>query len=96
MLRENYLRLPAKGRGGSTWPPPPPAQARTDNGTARQERGLKHRAAHETRTIPIRRAPGAQGWPTDRADPASAYAAPGRGSWLARARSRPMRNYLVC
>jgi hypothetical protein len=53
MLRENDLHLPTKGRGGSTWPPPPPAQARTDHGTARQERGLKHRAAHETRTIPI-------------------------------------------
>ncbi len=25
----------------------------TDHGTARQERGLKHRAEHETRTIPI-------------------------------------------
>jgi hypothetical protein len=25
----------------------------TDHGTARQERGLKHRAAHETRTIPL-------------------------------------------
>ena len=54
MLRESDLRLP-KGRGrivlaasasraGTAW---------TDHGTARQERGLKHRAAHETRTIPI-------------------------------------------
>ena len=25
----------------------------TDDGTARQQRGLKHRAQHETRTIPI-------------------------------------------
>ena len=24
-----------------------------DHGTTRQERGLKHRAAHETRTIPV-------------------------------------------
>ena len=31
-------------RAGTAW---------TDHGTARQERGLKHRAAHETRTIPI-------------------------------------------
>jgi integrase len=55
MLRESDLRLPAKGwgridlaasasRAGTAW---------TDHGTARQERGLKHRAAHETRTIPI-------------------------------------------
>ena len=56
MLRETDLRLPAKGwgrivlaasasRAGRSW---------TDHGTARQERGLKHRAAHETRTIPNR------------------------------------------
>jgi integrase len=55
MLREADLYLPAKGwgrivlaasasRAGRSW---------TDHGTARQERGLKHRAAHETRTIPI-------------------------------------------
>ncbi len=55
MLRETDLYLPAKGwgrivlaasasRAGRSW---------TDHGTARQERGLKHRAAHETRTIPI-------------------------------------------
>jgi hypothetical protein len=31
-------------RAGTAW---------TDHGTARHERGLKHRAAHETRTIPI-------------------------------------------
>ena len=31
-------------RAGTAW---------TDHGTARQERGLKHRATHETRTIPI-------------------------------------------
>jgi hypothetical protein len=30
-------------------------RAWTDEGTARQERGLKHRAANETRTIPIPR-----------------------------------------
>jgi len=41
--------------GGSSWRPLPPARgtAWTDHGTARQERGLKHRAAHETRTIPV-------------------------------------------
>ena len=31
-------------RAGTGW---------TDRGTARQERGLKHRADHETRTIPV-------------------------------------------
>jgi integrase len=55
MLSESDLHLSAKGwgrivlaasasRAGTAW---------TDHGTARQERGLKHRAAHETRTIPI-------------------------------------------
>jgi integrase len=54
MLRETDLHLPAKGwgidltasasRAGRGW---------TDHGTARQERGLKHRAAHETHAIPI-------------------------------------------
>jgi integrase len=55
MLRESDLYLPAKGwgrivlaasasRAGRSW---------TDHGTARQERGLKHRADNETRTIPI-------------------------------------------
>jgi hypothetical protein len=55
MLRETGLHLPAKGggriglavfasRAGRSW---------TDDGTARQERGLTQRAAHETRTIPI-------------------------------------------
>jgi integrase len=55
MLRDTDLHLPPKGwgridlaasasRAGRAW---------TDHGTARQERGLKHRAARETRTIPI-------------------------------------------
>ncbi|MDQ2812907.1 MAG: tyrosine-type recombinase/integrase [Actinomycetota bacterium] len=55
MLRRSDLHLPRQGwgrivlaasasRAGTAW---------TDHGTARQERGLKHRAAHETRTIPI-------------------------------------------
>jgi integrase len=55
MLREADLHLPAKGwgridltasasRAGTAW---------TDHGTARQERGWKHRADNETRTIPI-------------------------------------------
>jgi len=55
MLREADLYLPTKGwgrivlaasasRAGRAW---------TDHGTARQERGLKHRAGNETRTIPI-------------------------------------------
>jgi hypothetical protein len=53
MLRDSDLHLPTKGWGrielaasashaGTAW---------TDNGTVRQERGLKHRAVHETRTI---------------------------------------------
>jgi integrase len=55
MLREGDLYLPRKGwgrivlsasasRAGTAW---------TDDGTARQERGLKHRVDYETRTIPI-------------------------------------------
>jgi integrase len=55
MLREADLHLPKSGwgrivlsasasRAGRAW---------TDEGTARQERGLKHRAGSETRTIPI-------------------------------------------
>ena len=55
MLREGDLHLSGKGwgridlsasasRAGTAW---------TDEGTARQERGLKHRAVHETRSIPI-------------------------------------------
>jgi integrase len=55
VLREADLHLPKKGwgrivlaasasRAGTAW---------TDHGTARQERGLKHRADNETRTIPI-------------------------------------------
>ena len=55
MLRESDLYLPKTGwgrivlaasapRAGTAW---------TDHGTSRQERGLKHRADNETRTIPI-------------------------------------------
>ena len=55
MLRQADLHLPKSGwgrivlaasasRAGRAW---------TDEGTARQERGLKHRADNETRTIPI-------------------------------------------
>jgi integrase len=55
MLREGDLYLSGKGwgrivlaasasRAGTAW---------TDHGTSRQERGLKHRADNETRTIPI-------------------------------------------
>ncbi len=55
MLRDIDLHLPNRGwgridlaasasRAGRSW---------TDHGTARQERGLKHRAAYETGTIPI-------------------------------------------
>ena len=55
MLKETDCRLPSRGwgrldltasaaRAGRDW---------TDDGTARQARGLKHRAQHETRSIPI-------------------------------------------
>jgi integrase len=55
MLRESDLYLPKKGwgrivlaasasRAGTAW---------TDDGTARQERGLRRRADNDTRTIPI-------------------------------------------
>ena len=55
MLKEADCRLPTRGwgridlatsaaRAGKDW---------TDDGTARQQRGLKHRAQHETRSIPI-------------------------------------------
>src|SRR5271165_4298511 len=55
MLRQADLHLPRAGwgrivlsasasRAGRAW---------TDEGTARQERGLKHRADNETRTIPV-------------------------------------------
>jgi site-specific recombinase XerD len=55
MLKETDCRLPSRGwgridlaasaaRAGKDW---------TDDGAARQARGLKHRAQHETRTIPI-------------------------------------------
>ena len=53
--REPTASSPAAAGAASTWPPPPPAPASdwTDDGTARQARGLKHRAQHETRSIPI-------------------------------------------
>jgi integrase len=55
MVRKSYMYLPVKGwgrivlaasasRAGTAW---------TDDGSARQERELKHRADNETRTIPI-------------------------------------------
>ena len=55
MLKQADCRLPGRGwgridlaasaaRAGKDW---------TDDGTARQARGLKHRAQHETRSIPI-------------------------------------------
>jgi integrase len=54
-LRESDCVLPARGwgridlassepRAGTEW---------TDNGASREERGLKHRAVNETRSIPI-------------------------------------------
>ena len=56
MLRER-LTCTCRGPGGagSSFRPrrPGPGAAWTDEGTARQERGLKHRADNETRTIPV-------------------------------------------
>jgi integrase len=55
MVRETDLYLPAQGWGRSVLATSASRAGRswTDHGTARQERGLKHRAAHETRTVPI-------------------------------------------
>jgi hypothetical protein len=55
MLRESDLHLPKKGWGRIDLAASASRARRgwTDHGTAGQERGLKHRAAHETRTIPI-------------------------------------------
>jgi integrase len=44
LLLGRGLLAASASRAGRSW---------TDHGTAWQERGLKHRAAHETRTIPI-------------------------------------------
>jgi integrase len=44
MGRGRIVLAASASRAGRSW---------TDHGTARQERGLKHRAAHEKRTIPI-------------------------------------------
>jgi integrase len=54
-LRESDLHLPKKGWGRIDLAASASraGTARTDHGTARQERGLKHRTAHETRTIPV-------------------------------------------
>jgi hypothetical protein len=56
MFRESNLYLSSKGWGRIVLPASASRAGRswTDHGTARQERGLKHRAAQETRTIPIR------------------------------------------
>jgi len=55
MLRESDLHLPTNGWGRIDLAASASraGTASTDHGTARQERGLKHRAAHETRTITI-------------------------------------------
>jgi hypothetical protein len=55
MLREADLHLPRTGWGRIVLlaSASRSGRARTDEGTARQERGLKHRAANETRTIPV-------------------------------------------
>jgi hypothetical protein len=55
MLRDGDLHLPTKGWGRIVLAAPAsrPGTAWTDHGTARRERGLKHRAAHETRNVPV-------------------------------------------
>ena len=55
MLRVSDLHLPRTGWGGIVLSASASRAGRvwTDEGTARQERGLKHRAGNETRTIPI-------------------------------------------
>ena len=54
MLREADLHLPKAGWGRIVLSASASRARRawTDEGTARQERGLKHRADNETRTIP--------------------------------------------
>jgi integrase len=55
MLREANLHLPRSGWGRIVFAASASRAGRpwTDEGTARQERGLKHRVDNETRTIPV-------------------------------------------
>ncbi len=55
MLKEADCRLPSRGWGRIDLAASAPRAGKdwTDDGTARQARGLKHRAQHETRSIPI-------------------------------------------
>ena len=55
MLKEADCRLLSRGWGGIDLAASAARAGKdwTDDGTARQQRGLKHRAQHETRTIPI-------------------------------------------
>jgi hypothetical protein len=55
MLRETDCHLPGRRWGRIDLAASAPRAGRdwTDDGTARQARGLKHRAQHETRSIPI-------------------------------------------
>ena len=55
MLKETDCRLPSRGWGGIDLAASAARAGKdwTDDGTARQARGLKHRAQHETRSIPI-------------------------------------------
>ena len=55
MLRESDCHLPGRRWGRIDLAASAPRAGRdwTDDGTARQARGLKHRAQHETRSIPI-------------------------------------------
>ncbi len=81
MLRDADLSLPKKGwgridlsasasRAGTAW---------TDDGTARQERGLKHRPVTETRAIPVGQAGAANQRIADALDSAG-DAGPGEGN----------------
>jgi integrase len=55
MLKESDCRLPGRGWGGIDLAASAARAGKdwTDDGTARQARGLKHRAQHETRSVPI-------------------------------------------
>jgi hypothetical protein len=53
MLHEPDQHLPAKGWGRIVLAASRAWRSWTDHRTVRQERGFRHRAAHETRSIPI-------------------------------------------
>jgi hypothetical protein len=76
MLRESDCHLPGRRWGRIDLAASAPRAGRdwTDDGTARQARGLKHRAQHETRSIPSR-----PSWSRSSAPTSSATAPPRTG-----------------